>query len=142
MKFIIQKVKTVISLLLSCAWFKASASLCRKGMVSDCTSYCVFQYGDCVSVLWRLAKASHMMAMVYDAEGDLDKKKELVLQGLFIMRGRMYHIMFLIKVLFLNHTLQKINCLLSFYLQLLLFLLRNFVLTELIFTEVWYSSLH
>jgi hypothetical protein len=31
---------------------------------------------------------------------------------------------------------------LSFYLQLLLFLLRNFVLTELIFTEVWYRSLH
>jgi len=39
------------------------------------------EYADSVQVLWRLAKASHVMAMVYGAEGNNDQKKEYVLQG-------------------------------------------------------------
>lgn len=42
-----------------------------------------------MNVLWRLAKASHMMATAYGAEGDNDKKKEFVLQGLFMAYGNM-----------------------------------------------------
>jgi hypothetical protein len=52
----------------------------------------LFQYADCASVLWRLAKASHMMATVYGTEGNNDKKKEFVFQGLFMMCDSMYHI--------------------------------------------------
>jgi hypothetical protein len=33
-----------------------------------------------------------MMAMVYGAEGNNDKKKEFVLQGLFMTYGNMYHV--------------------------------------------------
>jgi hypothetical protein len=47
----------------------------------------LFQYADNVNVLWRLAKASHVMGTVYEAEGNNDKKKEFVLQGLFMVCG-------------------------------------------------------
>lgn len=56
------------------------------------TYFCLFQYADSVKVLWRLAKASHVMAMAYGAEGNNDKKKEYVLQGLFMMYGNVYHV--------------------------------------------------
>lgn len=39
------------------------------------------EYADNVNVLWRLAKASHIMGTVYDAEDNNDKKKEFILQG-------------------------------------------------------------
>ena len=56
------------------------------------THFCLFQYADSVKVLWRLAKASHVMAMAYGTEGNNDKKKEYVLQGLFMMYGNVYHV--------------------------------------------------
>ena len=56
------------------------------------THFCLFQYADSVKVLWRLAKASHVMAMAYGAEGSNDKKKEYVLQGLFMMCGIVYQV--------------------------------------------------
>ncbi|PSN49120.1 Regulator of microtubule dynamics protein 3 [Blattella germanica] len=40
------------------------------------------EYSGYVSVLWRLAKASHKMAIIYGAEGDSERKKEFILQGL------------------------------------------------------------
>jgi hypothetical protein len=46
-----------------------------------------FQYADNVDVLWRLAKASHVMGTEYDAEANNDKRKEFVLQGLFMVCG-------------------------------------------------------
>jgi hypothetical protein len=33
-----------------------------------------------------------MMAMAYGAEGNNNKKKEFVLQGLFMTYGNMYHV--------------------------------------------------
>ncbi|PNF36188.1 hypothetical protein B7P43_G10678 [Cryptotermes secundus] len=39
------------------------------------------QYADKVNVLWRLAKASHIMGTVYGEEGDNDKKKEFLFEG-------------------------------------------------------------
>jgi hypothetical protein len=45
-----------------------------------------------VKVLWRLAKASHVVAVAYGAEGNNDKKKEFVLQGLFMIYGNVCHV--------------------------------------------------
>jgi hypothetical protein len=42
------------------------------------THFCWFQYADNVKVLWRLAKASHVVAVACGAEGNNDKKKEFV----------------------------------------------------------------
>ena len=44
--------------------------------------FLLLQYSDRVSVLWRLAKANHTMSTIYGAEGDNEKKKEFVFQGI------------------------------------------------------------
>lgn len=39
------------------------------------------EHPDCVGLLWRLVKAHHSLGTIYGNNGDLDKKKEMVMEG-------------------------------------------------------------
>ena len=82
---------------MSAELLKVIVRLSSSSVFCDCifyfiTHFCLFQYADSVKVLWRLAKASHLIAMACGAEGNNDKKKEFVLQGLFMKYGNVYHV--------------------------------------------------